>query len=141
MLKHEIDSANNHLPEKRIPLSILLSEESPGYQTRAGEFSGFHEEELGRIAEEVPSAFHSTIHLPFVLLRRMDFGPGIYSIAGSRNELFMIHRLLGYVVLEWDEISDWKPIDRLVRPHVQVLRRELPTTTCIGFTTISRREK
>ena len=137
MLEHEIDTLNDHLPRARIRLSDLLKEENPHFTTRSGEKSIFKLEELEWLAKEVPKQYHYTIRLPIVLLRRLDYGPGIHSVSGNKTELFMIHRILGYVDLEWEKLAAWKSVEQLARPQVQILRQKMPTTTSLGivFTT------
>ncbi|MFW9792821.1 MAG: DUF61 family protein [Candidatus Thorarchaeota archaeon] len=133
MIERDIDTLNDHLPESKHPLSELIESETPQFRTRDGEISAFRREELDQLAAEVPSKFHEEIHLPIVLLRRLDYGTGIYTVAGSKVELFMVHRLLGYVDLEWENFASWKPVEKLFRPQVQLLRRKLPSTTIIGI--------
>jgi uncharacterized protein (UPF0216 family) len=133
MIERDIDTLNDHLPEARHTLSELIESESPRYKTRDGQFSEFRREELAKLAREVPSRFHEDILLPIVLLRRLDYGQGIYTVAGSKVELFTIHRILGYVDLDWEGLGKWKPVERLARPQVQLLRRKLPSTTTIGI--------
>ncbi|MFX1367729.1 MAG: DUF61 family protein [Promethearchaeota archaeon] len=135
ILEHEIDSINDHMPVSRQSLKTLLESDSPRYQTRGGEESIIKKEEILEISKEVPSKFHGDIKLPIIILRRMDYGAGIYSAAGGKPELFLIHRLLGYVDLGWDQLASWKPVEKLMRPQVQTLRRKLPSSTCIGFVT------
>jgi uncharacterized protein (UPF0216 family) len=133
MIEHDIDTLNDHLPESRHPLSELIESDSPKFKTRDGQFSEFRKEELTELAKEVPQRFHDEILLPIVLLRRLDYGQGIYTVAGSKVELFTIHRILGYVDLDWKDYGRWKPVERLARPQVQLLRRKLPSTTSIGI--------
>ncbi len=140
MIERDIDTLNDHLPESRHPLQELLSTTSPQFKTRNGELSVFRRDELEELAADVPSRFHHEVHLPIVLLRRLDYGPGIYTVAGNKVELFMIHRILGYVDLEWTNFSRWNPVERLSRPQVQLLRRKLPSTTIIGIA-MSTKEK
>ncbi len=135
ILEQEIDSINDHMPVKRSTLGELMQSDSPHYVTRGGESSILKKEEIARIAKEVPSRFHKEIKLPMVILRRMDYGPGIYTIAGEKVELFLIHRVLGQVDLEWKDFRTWKPVEKLMRPQVQAVRRKFPSTTCIGFVT------
>ncbi|MFW9769761.1 MAG: DUF61 family protein [Candidatus Thorarchaeota archaeon] len=134
MIERDIDTLNDHLPEAKHPLSELIGLESPKFKTRDGQFSEFRKEELVKLATEVPPNFHDDILLPIVLLRRLDYGEGIYTVAGSKVELFTIHRVLGYVDLSWEELGSWQPVERLARPQVQLLRRKLPSTTTIGIT-------
>jgi len=41
--------------------------------------------------------------------------------------------MLGQVDLEWEDLAVWRQNDTFARPQVQMIRRRLPTTTCIGF--------
>jgi uncharacterized protein (UPF0216 family) len=133
MIERDIDTLNDHLPESRHPLSELLETDSPQFRTRDSNVSVFRKDELEELAAEVPSRFHDDVRLPIVLLRRLDYGAGIYTMAGNKVELFMIFRIIGYVDLEWENIGDWKPVEKLARPQVQVLRQKLPSTTSIGI--------
>jgi uncharacterized protein (UPF0216 family) len=133
MIEHDIDTLNDHLPESRVPLSELIGLDSPRFKTRIGETSVFRVEEIEELLLEVPKEFYADIRLPIVVLRRMDYGESIYTVAGNKAELFMVHRIIGYVDLEWKDFAEWKPIERLARPHVQILRRRLPSTTTIGI--------
>ncbi|MFX1578622.1 MAG: DUF61 family protein [Promethearchaeota archaeon] len=141
MIEHDIDTLNDHLPESRIPLSDLMGLETPHFKTRIGEISVFRADEIEKLTKEVPKRFHTDIRLPIVILRRMDYGEGIYTIAGNKVELFMVHRIVGYVDLEWGDFAKWKPVERLARPQVQVLRSKLPSTTSIGIGTSSKEKK
>ena len=137
LIDSEIDAINDHLPKTRHSLADLIDSDTPSFTTKIGESSIIKTEEIQYLAEEVPKRFHSDVMLPIVLLRRMDLGRGIYTIAGSKVELFLVHRVIqqivGQVDLEWDSLEVWKPIERLARPQVQVLRRKLSSTTSIGF--------
>lgn len=135
MIENDIDTANDHLPLRKVSLASALLEQKPSYITRSGEHSGFIVEELLRIADEIPAEYHSTFMLPIVILRRMDLGHGIYTIAGSKTELFFIHRAIANSEVRWDSLRSWHPVEKLARPQVQVIRRKMPSTTCLGFTT------
>ncbi|RDE15841.1 MAG: hypothetical protein C4K47_02325 [Candidatus Thorarchaeota archaeon] len=133
-IQREIDEANNHLPSSTIKLSELIVSHSPSFVTRNGESSSFRKEEIEMLSKEVPAEYQSELRLPIVILRRLDLGPGIFTIAGGRVESFLIRRMVvGHVDLPWTTIKTWKPIDTLARPEVQLLRRKMPSTTCIGF--------
>ena len=138
LLEHEIDKLNDHLPRARNRLSDLLKEEDPHFMTRSNEKSVFKAEELEWLRIEVPKQFHSSIRLPIVLLRRLDYGPGIHSVSGNKSELFMIHKILGYDDLEWEKLATWKPVEQLSRPQVQIIRQKMPSTSSLGivFTTV-----
>ncbi len=140
MIEHDIDTLNDHLPESRVPLSELIGVTSPHFRTRIGEISVFQIEEIEKISLEVPNKFHKDINLPIVILRRLDYGHGIYTVAGNKIELFLIHRIIGYVDLGWEEFSGWKPVEKLARPQVQILRQKLPSTTTIGIVISSKED-
>lgn len=133
LIEREIDSANDHLPVRRIPLSELVDSDSPSFKTRCGEVSVFLKDEISMLAEEVPFIHQGSIMLPIVILRRRDLGSGIYTVTGSKIELFLIHRFLEQDGLGWDEINRWKSTDRYARPQIQILRRKLSSTTQLGF--------
>ncbi|MFW9843592.1 MAG: DUF61 family protein [Candidatus Thorarchaeota archaeon] len=133
ILEHEIDTLNDHLPRARNRLSDLLKEEDPHFMTRSGEKSVMKKEEIEWLSKEVPKHFHSSIRLPIVLLRRLDYGPGIHSISGNKTELFMIYRVLGYDDLEWEDLATWNPVERLARPQVQIVRQRMPSTSSLGI--------
>ncbi len=135
LMKKEIDNINEHLPNRSLPLRDVLLMEVPAYVTRSGERSVFIKAEVERIAREVPEIYHDGIYLPIVILRRIDLGPGVYTISGSKVVLFLIHRILRYDDLTWSDFPNWKPVDQIARPQVQLVRRCLPSTTCIGFVT------
>jgi uncharacterized protein (UPF0216 family) len=135
MIENEIDASNDHLPAKKAALSELLQNNTPSFDTRGGETSLFLKDELEMLAEEIPSRYHEEFMLPIVILRRMDLGIGIFTVAGSKTELFLIHKILGQEQLDWDDLVSWRPVDRLARPQVQLIRRKLSSTTTLGFTT------
>jgi uncharacterized protein (UPF0216 family) len=140
LIEHEIDTLNDHLPESRVTLQELSKTDRPSFNTRCGEQSVFRVEELEWLRKEVPERYHENVRLPIVILRRLDYGLGVYTVAGNKIELFMIRRILGYVDLEWEDFAAWKPIERLARPQVQVLRKKMPSTTCIGIVHATRED-
>jgi uncharacterized protein (UPF0216 family) len=133
LIEHEIDTLNDHLPESRVTLRELIESDKPYFITKSGEKSVFRREEIQWLQEQVPERFHDEIRLPIVILRRLDYGLGIYTVAGNKYELFMIHRVLGHVDLGWENFAAWKPIEQLARPQVQTIRRKMSTLSCIGI--------
>ena len=135
MIQREIDAANDHLPKETVALSDVIRTKPPHYVTRGGEVSVFRAEEIEMLSKEVPVELQCEVRLPIVVLRRTDLGPGIFTVAGCRAELFLVQRVIvGHVDLGWDKLNHWKPVDTIYRRNVQTLRRRLPSTTCLGFT-------
>jgi uncharacterized protein (UPF0216 family) len=141
LIEHDIDTLNDHLPETRVSLRDLKDIPNPHFITRCGETSVFRREEIEEILRVVPEQFYDDIRLPVVILRRMDYGSGIHTVAGTKAELFLMHVFLGYVDLRWENFAVWKPIERLARPQVQLLRRKLPSTTVLGIVVGVTKEK
>jgi len=142
-LEHEIDILNNHLPESRVTLKELLTQEKPKFYTKSGDESVFRMEDIDFLRQEIPEMFYDDIRLPIIILRRLDYGPGIYTIAGNKTELFIIHKILGYDDLSWKDFNGWIPIEQLARPQVQKIRHKMPSTTTIGivFTSDKKNQK
>ncbi len=133
IIEREIDQINDHLPQTTILLSQLESDRRLTYVTRGGDSSAFRADEIDFLLREVPPHFRDKISLPIVILRRIDLGPGMYTISGGRLVSFLLHRVLGQVDLAWEDLMDWTERTTLARPEVQAIRRRLPTTTCLGF--------
>jgi uncharacterized protein (UPF0216 family) len=133
LIEHEIDTLNDHLPESRVTLRELIESDKSYFITRCGEKSVFRREEIQWLQEQVPERFYDEIRLPIVILRRLDYGPGIYTMAGNKYELFMIHQVLGYVDLDWENFATWKPVEQLARPQVRIIRQKMSTLSCIGI--------
>ena len=135
ILEHEIDTANDHLPSKRIALREILQSGDLSYPTKGGEMSSFRQEEIQLLAEIIPGHLHGEIRLPLVILRRMDLGTGIFSVTGGKVELYLVFGIIHETdPIDWEEIVFWTPIERYARLQIQRLRRKLPSTTTIGFT-------
>lgn len=135
ILEHEIDTANDHLPAKRVSLKEILQSGDYSYTTRGGEKSSFRIEEVEYLKALIPENLQDDVRLPLVILRRMDLGQGIFSISGGKVELFLVYGIIDDKEgIEWDDLVLWEPVERYVRPQVQLLRRKFPSATVIGFT-------
>ncbi len=133
IIEREVNSINDHLPQERIPLSELIKEDRPSYRTKDGQTSVFKKSEIEFLSKEVPQQYHAEIELPIIILRRLDLGRGVHTVAGGKPVLFLIHRVLGDVDLGWSDLYGTKLENSFARPQVQIIRRKLPTTTCLGF--------
>ncbi|MCX8204062.1 MAG: DUF61 family protein [Candidatus Nezhaarchaeota archaeon] len=131
LLKHEVEKLNEHLPKEFKTLEELLSMRDPCVKTRDGGEIIFDRSELEMIASLLPEELRHQLRLPIVLLRRVDLGPGVFSVSGGRAEAYVALKLIsrkGGVKL--DEVK--LPL-YIYRPEAQVLRRKLRTSTVIGF--------
>jgi uncharacterized protein (UPF0216 family) len=131
--KWDVNKMNDHLPSKTVPLSELLSQEEPIILARDGTKLWIDREELIKVARLVPKSLHEKLHLPLVLIRRIDLGEGVFTISGGKLEAFFVAQILGTTS---EPLTDYEKADiqnHVYRPQVQELRRKLRSLTIIGF--------
>jgi uncharacterized protein (UPF0216 family) len=132
-LEREIAQINDHMPRTKKSLSELLNEKAPGFTTREGQKSAVRHEDLKALAKVVPPEYHSTIMLPFTILRRTTLGPSAHTIGGSKLEQFIILFILGKVDGPFEM---WRSADlpRIIySPEVGLLKQKFPTIITVGF--------
>ena len=132
LLQREVERINEHLPKEYRTLDELLSMESPSVKARDGGEIIFDRGELEMAAQLLPKELHRQLRLPIVLLRRIDLGPGVFSVSGGKAEAYLALRVLRRGDVDLDEVE--LPL-YIYRPEVQELRRRLRTLTVIGFAT------
>jgi len=133
VLKEEIRKLNTHLPRDRKTLEQLLTEDEPHVEAIDGSRIPFKKEELAELAKIVPKEFHKKIHLPFLILRRMDLGKSIYIVSGSNLEEFTVKKMLELTTLPFEEFEKDKEVLYLYRPYVSQLVRAFHSLVVIGF--------
>lgn len=138
--RHDVSKLNDHLPSKTISLTELLGLKQPAIKTRDGSNFWIDKDELTRIAALVPIKLHTKLHLPIILIRRMDLGEGVFSIGGSRLETFFSARMLGITQEPFDSYESADIPAYLYRPQVQELRRKLRSLSVIGFAGVNQED-
>jgi len=126
VLIKNIQTLNQHLPGKRLPLTELLSMEKPGIKGKDNTFFIMDKAELELISQSLPRFLWNRLRLPLLIEMSPDFGSGAARIQGE-VESEAVSKLLGKHRL---------PEDRsiLIYMHeVRELRRKLPTTTQYAF--------
>jgi uncharacterized protein (UPF0216 family) len=126
ILVKTIQTSNQHLPKKRLPLTELLSMEKPGIEGKDNTFFIMDKAELELISRSLPGFLWSRLRLPLLIEMSQDFGSGAARIQGE-VEAEVVSKLLGKHRL---------PEDRSIiiyMPEVRELRRKLPTTTQYAF--------
>jgi uncharacterized protein (UPF0216 family) len=131
--KWDVNKMNDHLPTKTVPLSELLSQEEPIIMARDGAKLWIDREELIKVASLVPKSLHEKLHLPLVLIRRIDLGEGVFTISGGKLEAFFVAMILGSTNEPLTNYDRADVQNRIYRPQVQELRRKLRSLTVIGF--------
>ena len=126
VLIKNIQTLNQHLPGKRLPLTELLSMEKPGIKRKDNTFFIMDKAELELISQSLPRFLWNRLRLPLLIEMSPDFGSGAARIQGE-VESEVVSKLLG---------KDRRPEDRSITIYmheVRELRRKLPTTTQYAF--------
>jgi uncharacterized protein (UPF0216 family) len=126
MLIKAIQTMNQHLPGKRLPLSELLSMEKPGIKSKDNIFFIMDKAELDLISKSLPRLMWNRLRLPLLIEMSPDFGSGSARIQGQ-VETEVVSKLLG---------KARRPEDKFMiiyMSEVRELRRKLPTTTQYAF--------
>ena len=126
VLIKNIQTLNQHLPEKRLPLTELLSMEKPGVKGKDNTFFIMDKAELELISQSLPRFLWTRLRLPLLIEMSPDFGSGAARIQGE-VESEVVSKLLG---------KHHRPEDRSITIYmheVRELRRKLPTTTQYAF--------
>lgn len=129
----DVERINDHLPKEFKTLSQLLNSDEPMVETKGGTPLIFDRNELRKLAEIIPLEMHDKVKLPFILLRRLDLGRGVFQILGGKNELYAIAKILG-VSKKFNSASSItdEPF-YLYKSQVFKLKRLFRTITVIGF--------
>lgn len=123
-----LQTLNRHLPAKRLTLKELLSLAKPGIKTLDGSTHSFDKKELERLSSIVPEYEHNRLRLPIYLEMSSSMERGAIKISG-RIECMVIN-----TVLHEGEKREEKKSMIIYYPHLQKVRKELPTTTQFMFT-------
>jgi uncharacterized protein (UPF0216 family) len=133
ILGREIRKLNAHLPRKRRALSELLASADPSVETVDGTSIFLRKAELEELAKLIPQRYHDQLRLPLILLRRMDLGKSVYTIAGEPVEELTVKKILG------ETETDYLPIKKddrpflIYRPQVSELLRKYHSLFVIAF--------
>jgi uncharacterized protein (UPF0216 family) len=133
LIGYEIQKLNNHLPKQRRTLSELLATNNdPTIEAIEGTIL-LRRSELQELAKIVPTEYHDRLRIPFVILRRMEMGRSIYTVAGDRIETFTIQKILGRTDDSFHEMYKDREQTFLYRPEVTELVGKFHTLVVIGF--------
>jgi len=127
ILVKTIQTMNQHLPNKRINLTELLTMEKPGIKGKDNTFFIMDKAELDLISKSLPRFLWSRLRLPMLIEMSPDYGSGAARVQGE-PEVELVAKILGKERPQAKQII-------IYLPEVRELRRKLPTTTQYAFVT------
>ncbi len=134
-LQKELDTLNDHLPKKRILFKDSLKGQN--YISKNGQSLYITKKELVELEIICPKDKIDTLMVPFMILRRRDYGAGAYIISGDMIEQYIILKIIGKYTSSWDEYAkgERETIHPriLYKPDIIEIRKKLPTCVVIGF--------
>ena len=91
-------------------------------------------DELESLASILPKDDAGKIHLPIVLIRRRDMGPGAFTILGDKPEAYAVSRMLSRFDGDFEEYRAKSGPELVVyKPQVSELTRKFHSLIVIGF--------
>jgi uncharacterized protein (UPF0216 family) len=114
-------------------LKELLTEVDSTLPAMDGSAIVLRKEEIEELSRIVPREYYGSVKLPIIVLRRMELGKSVYTVAGDRVEEFTVKKILGKTNAEYHAMHlDDEPFF-LYRPDVSELVRKFHTLVVIGF--------
>ena len=132
-INYEIRTLNNHLPKKRRALNELLQSVNPTVEAVDGSLILLKSVDLKELSKIVPVAYHDRVHLPIVMMRRMDLGKSVFTVAGDRYEELTVEKVLGQTTDGFHEAYKHEKQSHFYRPEVNELVMRFPSLIVIGF--------
>lgn len=129
ILVKTIQTMNQHLPNRRINLTELLTMEKPGIKGKDNTFFIMDKAELDLISKSLPRFLWSRLRLPMLIEMSPDYGNGAARVQGE-PEVELVAKILGK-----DRPQAQTKQIIIYLPEVRELRRKLPTTTQYAFVT------
>ena len=133
LLGREIRKLNTHLPKQRRTLSELLKSTDPTIEALDGSSILLRTSELEALAKIIPKEHHARLKLPLIVLRRMELGRSIYTIAGEQIEEFTVKKILGITDLGYHQMYTDRDPSFIYRPQVSELLSRFHSLVVIGF--------
>jgi len=116
---------NSHLPIRRRYFKELMAEADPRYECKDGHSVRIDRKELQLIATILDEQELGRLRLPVILMSDTSTETGTWKASGKAEA-----KLLGKVIGKEPETEDEI---RLYFPHLNELRRKLPTATTVMF--------
>ena len=124
-LKRMLGVMNRHLPEARRSLLELEKEDDPRYVGKDGRRYRLDKKEIEFISSVLGPYEKGRLRLPILIMTDPGIGEGAWRVEG-KVEVTVIAAVLG-IEPETEERV------RFYYPHLNDLRRKLPTTTTVMF--------
>ena len=133
LLGRELRNLNAHLPKQRRPLSELVKISDPTIEAVDGSSILLKTRELEALAKLIPPEYHDRLKLPIVILRRIELGKSIYTVAGEKIEEFTVQKVLGKTEAAYYQMHNAREPLFLYRPEVSELLKMFHSLFVIAF--------
>ncbi len=134
MLRDEMRRLNAHLPKKRQTVRELLAEENPSIPCVDGSRIVMKKTELQNLANSLPENMLDRVKLPLVVLRRMELGPGAFTLLGESAEEFALSI---FATGNKGTLEDFRRSQKaptiFYKPQISELLRRFHSLVVIGF--------
>jgi uncharacterized protein len=125
VLQKLLANMNQHLPAQRKPLTELLLDKDPYYIGKDGHRYRLDRKELEYIASLLDLFEQARLRLPILIMTDTTYDSGGWRVAG-KVEAKLISKVLEREMDSEEEI-------RFFFPHLNELRKKLPTSTTVMF--------
>jgi hypothetical protein len=120
-----VSSMNTHLPAQKRSLAELLVDKDPSYLGKDGHRYYIERAELEYLASLVPSEDRTKVRLPILVMTDTGGESGAWKVTG-KVEAKLVGKVLGRDL-------DSEDLVLFYYPHLNELRKKLPTTTSVMF--------
>ena len=137
-IEREVERLNQHLPKKTKSLAEIIASNDLSLETRDGGKIVIEKHELATLSKLIPKKYWAEVKLPITLVRRIEQGRGVFTIAGGKIQQFIVAKVLGLTDLSFSELHNFSTPLYIYRPNASQLKMKLRTSTIIAFVQINQ---
>lgn len=133
LLSYEIRKLNTHLPKQRRTINQLLKSSDLTVDAVDGSSILLKTAELEELSRIIPKEYQDRLKLPIVILRRMELGKSIYTVAGEPIKEFTVKKILGTTDADYRQMYRDRASSVLYGPQVVELLQKYHSLFAIRF--------
>ena len=132
-IEREVEKLNQHLPKKPRSLAEIIESNNLSLETRDGGKIVIEKHELDMLSKLVPKEYWEDVKLPITLVRQIEKGRGVFTIAGGKVQQFVVAKVLGLTELSFSELQKFNTPLFIYRPNAAQLKMKLRTSTIFAI--------